>query len=225
MGRENLFHKRRERKANDLARKSKQRQLQPRILIVCEDSKSSAYYFEEMARALGFRAVDVRGKECGSAPISVVNYALQAYELETASDAYDGVYCVFDRDQHDSFDSAMRKIGRVKSAGKPFFAITSIPCFEIWLLLHFQEAAKPFRPVVNRSPCDQVVSELRANGQLREYSKGRGGIYALLSGQKTLDAIVRAKRLAKDNNVTGSDNPSTNVHELVEYLLTIAPIR
>ena len=223
MGSENLFHKRRDRKAVDLARKNKQRQQQPRILIVCEDSKSSAYYFEDMAKALGLRAVDVRGKECGSAPISVVTYAHEAYEAETVSDAYDGVYCVFDRDQHDSFELAVRKINAFKSAGKPFFAITSIPCFEVWLLLHFKDATKPFRPTVNRGPCDQVVSELSKKGQLCGYMKGRGGIYALLSGQKTLDAITRAKRLMNDNKVTGSDNPSTNVHELVEYLLSILP--
>jgi RloB-like protein len=223
MGSENLFHKRRERKATNLARKNKHRQQQPRILIVCEDSKSSAYYFEDMAKERGLKAVDVRGKECGSAPISVVTYALQVYAAETDSDTYDGVYCVFDRDQHGSFDLAIRRISESQNSGKPFFAITSIPCFEIWLLLHFQDAAKPFTPAANRSACDQVVSELRKKVPLRDYKKGRVGICALLSNSQMREAILRAKRIAEDNKKTGSDNPSTNVYELVEYLHSIAP--
>ena len=91
MGKDNLFHKNRERNALDLERKKQERQKQPRILIVCEDSKSSAYYFEDMAKAFGLSAVDVRGKECGSAPSSVLKYAVQEYEQEKSNDQYDRV--------------------------------------------------------------------------------------------------------------------------------------
>ena len=220
MGKDNLFHKNRERNALDLERKKQERQKQPRILIVCEDSKSSAYYFQDMAKAFGLSAVDVRGKECGSAPSSVLKYAVQEYELEMLSDRYDRVYCVFDRDQHESFSPTVNKISALKTSDKPFFAITSTPCFELWLLLHFDYVSHPF-PAKKRSPCDQAISELRKKETLDGYKKGIGGIYAKLSGQKMQDAIKHAKRLLKDNKKTGSDNPETNVHELVEYLASL----
>lgn len=218
-----MFHKVRERKALDLDRKKQTRQRQPRVLIVCEDSKSSAYYFQDMAKAFGLSAVDVRGKECGSAPISVLKYAVQEYEQEKSSDPYDRVYCVFDRDQHKSFSPAIKKISALNKSGKPFYAITSTPCFEIWLLLHFDYISHPFR-AKKRSPCDQAISELRKKATLDGYKKGVGGIYAKLSEQKMKDAIKHSKRLLKDNKKTGSDNPETNVHELVEYLRSQTPV-
>ena len=220
MGKDDLFRKARERKAFDLDRKKQIRQRQPRVLIVCEDSKSSAYYFQDMAKALGLSAVDVRGKECGSAPSSVLKYAMQEYEQEKSSDPYDRVYCVFDRDQHKSFSPTVTKISALKTSGNPFFAITSTPCFEIWLLLHFDYVSHPF-PAKKRSPCDQAIFELRKRAALDGYKKGIGGVYAKLSGQEMQDAIKRAKQLLKDNKKTDSDNPQTNVHELVEYLASL----
>ena len=218
MGKDNLFHRNRERNALDLERRKQERQRQPRVLIVCEDSKSSAYYFQDMAKAFGLSAVDVRGKECGSAPSSVLKYAVQVYEQEKSSDPYDRVYCVFDRDQHKSFLPTVKKISTLKISGEPFFAITSTPCFEIWLLLHFKPVAHSFMPTGKRSPCDQAISELHKKPALDGYKKGIGGVYAKLSGAEMQDAIKHAKRLLKDNKKTGSDNPETNVHELVEYL-------
>lgn len=223
MGKDNLFHKVREKKALDLDRKKQIRQRQPRVLIVCEDSKSSAYYFQDMAKAFGLSAVDVRGKECGSAPSSVLKYAEQEYEQEKPGDPYDRVYCVFDRDQHRSFASTVEKISALETSGEPFFAITSTPCFELWLLLHFDYVSHPF-PANKRSPCDQAISELRKKAILDGYKKGIGGIYAKLSGQKMHDAIKHSKRLLRDNKKTGSDNPETNVHELVEYLASLTKL-
>jgi len=223
MGSDNLFHKERAKKALDLERKKRTRQQQPRILIVCEDSKSSAYYFQDMAKALGLSAVDVRGKECGSAPSSVLEYAKYEYDRELSSDRYDRVYCVFDRDQHNSFSPTIKKISSLKTSGEPFFAITSTPCFELWLLLHFDYFSSAYRSAGKRSPCTQVISELHKKPNMAGYGKGIGGIYAKLSVQKMLNAIKHAKRLMKENKKTGSDNPSTNVHELVEYLRSHTP--
>ena len=169
MGKDNLFHRGRERKALDLERRKQDRQRQPRVLIVCEDSKSSAYYFQDMAKAFSLSAVDVRGKECGSAPSSVLKYAAQVYEQEKSSDPYDRVYCVFDRDQHKSFSTTVEKISALKTSGEPFFAITSTPCFEVWLLLHFNSVTHSFMPRGKRSPCDQAISELREKAKFENY--------------------------------------------------------
>ena len=222
MGHDDLHKKRRERKARDLERKQHALQQQQRILIVCEDSKSGAYYFEDMASDLELSAVNVRGKECGSSPISVVEYAEQTYEMELPSDSYDRVYCVFDRDQHDSFDSAIQRISNLRASGKPFFPITSTPCFEFWLLLHFKFVAHPYMPTGKRSPCDQTCSDLKTENEWQGYDKGSRKIYAKLAGKKTEIAIKNAKRLLKENEKTGSNNPETNVHELVEFLSSLS---
>ena len=104
MGSEGLFHKKRERTADDLKRKkvtpsNPARQPQPRILIVCEDSKSSAFYLEELAKDLGLNAVTVEGMRCGSAPSSVLAFAQEQYDNSIKDrNPYYRVYCVFDRE-------------------------------------------------------------------------------------------------------------------------------
>ena len=47
----------------------------------------------------------------------------------------------------------------------PFEAVVSVPCFELWLLLHFEEVFAP----LDR---DAAVARLRAH--LAGYAKGQG---------------------------------------------------
>lgn len=218
MGSENLFHKNRIKSIRELGRKKQQRQQQVRILIICEDSKSSAYYFEDMAKDYGLTAVVVHGKQCGSAPISVVEYARRQYEQEFRNgDPYDRVYCVFDQDQHDSFTEACQKSTAYVIQGKPFFAITSIPCFELWALLHFNFVAKPYKQAGKNSPCAKAIADLRKIPNWNDYDKAMQDMHAKLA-DKTDTAIKNAKALTESNKKTGSNNPATNIHELVECL-------
>ena len=182
MGSEDLFHKKRERTATDLKRKkltrsSPARQPQPRILIVCEDSKSSAYYLEELAKDLGLNAVTVEGERCGSAPKSVLEYAQKLYvQSKQDGDSYDRVYCVFDRDQHSCFDTTVEVVINL-TPKDTFLAVTTTPCFEFWLLLHFVPNAKPYHVTQNKSPCDSANSDLKSHWV--DYGKSKRGIYTL----------------------------------------------
>ena len=220
MGSEDLFHKKRERTADDLKRKkatpsNPARQPQPRILIVCEDSKSSAYYLEELAQGLGLNAVTVEGERCGSAPKSVLEYAQKLYvQSKQDGNDYDRVYCVFDRDRHDCFDATVQSINQKNK----FFAITTTPCFEFWLLLHFPLKAKPYSATQDKSSCDCANDDLKSHWV--DYGKSKRGIYAFTK-DKIQTAITNAKQLASDNIKTGSNNPQTNMHELIEYLQSI----
>lgn len=223
MGSEDLFHKKRERTANDLKRKkatrnNPARKPQPRILIVCEDSKSSAFYLEELAKDLGLNAVTIEGKRCGSAPSSVLAFAQEQYEnSEKDRNRYDRVYCVFDRDKHDCFDATVQAITDIKSKNI-FFAVTTTPCFEFWLLLHFVYDTSPYQSAGNKSSCDNANSKLKLHWA--DYGKNKRGIYAH-SKQHMQTAINNAKLLVNHNLTTSSDNPQTNIHELVEYLQLI----
>jgi hypothetical protein len=76
-------------------------------------------------------------------------------------DAYDKVFCVFDRDKHTTFDAALHRTKDLNAEGKPFEAITSTPCFEFWLILHFGYTDQPFHTTGKKSVGDQVVSALK----------------------------------------------------------------
>lgn len=206
------------RRLRDLERRSRNEPERPRFLIVCEGSKTEPNYFED-ARVfyrIGTADVEICGKECGSAPISVVEFAEKRYEEEKRS--YERVFCVFDRDSHPSFNEA---VARVRSrAADGFVAIYSVPCFEFWILLHFRESRKAYVREGERSPCSALLEDLAAD--FPGYRKGMEDVFGRLE-TRLHDARRRAVRVIADAERTGDINPSTLVHQLIDALAALAP--
>jgi RloB-like protein len=223
MGSEDLFHKRKGRAASAVARQKHERMTNKRFLIVCEGTKTEPHYFSGLLTDLRIRSQVVRiAQNDGVSPDRVVAHALDLYNDDAAAgDPYDKVYCVFDRDQHTTFESAVQRIRDLNIANKPFVAITSTPCFEFWLLLHFGYTDQPFHPAGKKSVGDQAVAALRAKPGFANYGKGQKGIYALLAN-KLDDAITNAAQLRTRCVSTGSVNPATEVDELVRAIQALA---
>ncbi len=161
MGTDNLFHKRKARLADSLRRKKGKRDPYERILIVCEGSKTEPRYFKELRKAFHLNPMNVviANRRHGLDPLNVVDHALEEYEKDPE---FNFVYCVFDRDQHQTYHNALNKIrGSQIKGGVRIKPIVSTPCFEIWLLLHFIYTTKPFVASCGGSNCDLVISELR----------------------------------------------------------------
>lgn len=194
-----------------------------KVLIVCEGEKTEPNYFKELKDHLALNSanVDVTG-ECGSSPFSVVEYAMQRYlDEQRVGDSFDKVFCVFDKDAHDTYQQALDMIATAKPKDT-FVAITSIPCFECWLLLHFDYTTKPFHAAGAKSAGDRVADELQK--YLPGYQKGDRAVFDQLV-TRLPQAKVHAARALGEAKANHSDNPSTRVHELVEYLQKIrAPL-
>ena len=216
MGSDDLFRKRKARTGAELQRQKRDRARNTRYLIVCEGTKTEPHYFRELLDDLTIRAQLVRiAPNDGVSPDRVVAHALALYEEDAASgDAYDTVYCVFDRDRHSTFDASVQRTKDLSAAGKPLVAITSTPCFEIWLLLHFGYTDHPFHPAGKRSVGDQAVAALKAKKGFGKYGKDQQGIYAQLKG-KLGDALDNANQLRRHCDATGSNNPATDIDKLV----------
>lgn len=145
MGRENLFHRRKARRERDLARKRARRASYDRVLIVCEGAKTEPNYLRKLVDffELNTANVEVDG-DSDSSPISVVEHSKERYnEEKRTGDAFDRVFCVFDKDSHASYTRALDEVEKAKPKNI-FKAITSVPCFEYWLLLHYEFTTKPF---------------------------------------------------------------------------------
>jgi hypothetical protein len=132
---------------------------------------------------------------------------------------YDCAYCVFDRNGHENYEAALRKISdsRAGREGR-LIGIPSWPCFEVWLLLHFTYTTAPFNPTSSKSSCDMVVRALRQH--LPAYSKGQANIFESVSN-KLDDALKNADLLEQHNRGSASSNPATRMHLLVEYLIAL----
>lgn len=133
--------------------------------------------------------------------MSIVAFA----EREFSRNGYDRVYCVFDRDEHNNYFDALRRISILPK----FFAATSWPCFEIWILLHFKYSTAP----QNRHDAFAEVKK-----HYPAYAKGCKTVFDDLA-HALERAVQRAERLQGENEKNGSVNPATRMHELITYLM------
>lgn len=215
MGRDN--HPR-ERQARKLARKKAQRGAYERILIVCEGEKTEPLYFEEIRREYRIHTANVRvlPSEAGTSPMQVVEFAKKVFFDEGKK--FEKIYAVFDRDDHlrfhEAVDLARSLDGKLRTDEKErvaFLALPSIPCFELWFLLHYREVSHD----IHRT---SVMQELKR--YLPGYEKGQLGHFAI-----TRDALPTAYRnaelLAREKERQGRDFPSTDIPVLVRLLTTL----
>jgi len=196
-----------------------------RILIVTEGSKTEPLYLEEIrgAHQLHSANVEVQPGQMGTAPIQVVRYAQQLFEEGNLHKgirpkSFDQVYAVFDRDDHDSYFKALNLAksldGKLRNDDKQpvsFKAIASIPSFELWLLLHYEDIQAP----IHR---DDVMDRLKQH--VPAYEKGAGGTFSTTRG-RVETAIQRAGALAEKFDAYSAPEPFTALHELVTVLVTL----
>ncbi|MDO1510407.1 MULTISPECIES: RloB family protein [unclassified Neisseria] len=217
MGSDDLFKKRKAKKTSELKRK-KYCEPYKRILIVCEGGKTEPNYFIGLRNhyRLSTANIEIAGDECGSDPKSVVKHAKKRFREENkAGNPFDEVYCVFDKDCHPNYQEAINDIQNFRPENT-FFSITSVPCFEYWLLLHFTYTTKPYlKPTSSDSSSAELIKQLKQ--YLPEYEKGKINVFNEL--QKNLDtAIANSKKSLEAAENQQIDNPSTKVHILVEKL-------
>jgi hypothetical protein len=208
---------RRAKYGHDLARRRPKRTSKDRVLIACEGGKTEPNYLKEIVQDLGLTSADVEicGKECDSAPKSVVEFALKRFQEDGH---FDRVICVFDKDSHTTYDAAVNLVKtRRMRKGKTLEAVKSVPCFEYWVLLHFGLTTKPYARSGKRSPCDNVIRDLKKKEGFRDYEKGSHGLYDRLK-DRIDDAIENARNALEQATRADTDNPTTEMHLLVEYL-------
>jgi hypothetical protein len=124
-----------------------------RILIVCEDSKSSKIYFESFKKdeklkrdlaSVGIQVVHPKNHD----PIGLVTRAKELkLKAQRERNPYEEIWIVLDRDGHVNIATAVDT-----AAANKFKVALSVICFEYWVLLHFEKTTKSF------NNCDQIIS-------------------------------------------------------------------
>jgi hypothetical protein len=179
-----------------------------RVLILCEGSKTEPNYFGAVARLLGLTAVSVP-QDHDTDPLNLYRRAALALKKDPT---YSRVYIVFDRDAHVNFAAAVQAIMQHPEFGSRLFMARSYPSFELWLLLHFSECRTPMTS-------EQVLSRLKK--KYKGYEKGSAVCMDEMLAHVDV-ALLHADRAMNDAVRTGAMNPSTEVHQLVRYLWSIA---
>jgi RloB-like protein len=189
-----------------------------RVLIVCEGSKTEPNYFDDIRIKSRLSQTHVRiinGQ--GTQPIQVVDTALATF---AKSREYEIVYAVFDRDDHTTYHDAVARAEanrkKLKNNDRKtvlFEAVVSVPCFEVWLLMHFQD-------VTAWEHRDIIISKLQTH--VPSYSKGRKGMYSLtasgipLATQRAIAERAKNGRLPGNSIYTDVDSVVTTLHKLID---------
>ena len=90
-------------------------------------------YFESFKQEYDLSSANVVVTDAskGSDPVSVVRYAEKLFKAsQKDNNAFDRVFCVFDKDQHGNYDTAVQMLSKGNSK---FTAITSVLVLSIGL--------------------------------------------------------------------------------------------
>jgi hypothetical protein len=193
------------------------------LLIVCEGEKTEPKYLGEIQQAyrLATAHVQVLHSQFGTEPQQVLEFALVVFkqgapERGIHDRAFDRIVVVFDRDEHRTYHAALSqaaaqsgKLRNDNGTAVPLDVVASVPCFELWLLLHFEDV---------HAPLSRHEASMRLKAHLPAYEKGAGGHWVDTHG-RVGEATLRAQRLAAITTAHDGTEPYTAMHELVSRLV------
>lgn len=187
------------RKSRPLTRSTVRRPERSRILVVCEGEVTEVEYLQGLKQVLqgagvSIRSVDLRGH--GSDPLNVVHEAARI----SAEDEFDETWAVVDVDEHSRLPAAL-----VEARRSGVRLVVSNPCFEIWLLWHYDECRA-------YQSSDTLRRELRKYGHVDPKH-----LPARFPYDRFSDAQVRANHIPVSHNECG-DNPSSAMPQLIDAL-------
>ena len=136
---------------------------------------------------------------------------LKTAKDKNSIDDFDKVFCVFDKDTHDTYDEVVLKITNDKKLVK-FTAVTSVPCFEFWLILHYKATAKPYYTSDKNKASKNALKDLQKIDPM--YSKNNKNYFEAIV-ERTDIAIKNADIVSKQ--VLG-DDPSTKIPTLINEI-------
>lgn len=127
-----------------LKRRGPVRQPKKKFVIFSEGQNTEPDYFEALRRHAFGALVDLEIIEGVGVPATIAEKACARAKLKknkrlrSSFEENDEIWAVFDRDEHPNFEAS---IVRCKAANVG--TAQSDPCFELWMILHYQEYDRP----------------------------------------------------------------------------------
>ncbi len=191
------------------------------VLIVVEGQNTEPKYFKAVQGLCRTFTLKIETSP-GSDSLTVVNYAAEKKQQNLRKvkkgdePLYDSVWAVFDRERIDQQKRFSRAVELAKACN--INLAVSNPCFEFWLLLHFQKIE------VNLPECKKLVKDYLKR-HVPKYDKTAIGSIEYV--EKVRQAIKHSEDVWKFHNERVSSkseklefpNPSTRVCSLMKLLL------
>jgi hypothetical protein len=207
-------HRQLRRAGRRLERKRATRAGLPAILVVCEGKETEPNYLLGLCDAHGINRANITvisGDEETDA-VRLVQKARRRFETDRD---FDAVFVVCDCAGEDLSRARRQASKAMKNVGGQVLTVEMIvsrPCFEFWLLLHFEYALRPFPSAA------AVIDLLRRH--LTDYDKADRQIYAKV--QAGLDqALGNAARIKHELAAVNAISPDTDMASLIERLMPL----
>lgn len=189
-------------KTDNLRRRGPRREPLPRFLVVCEGEVTEKEYVSHPRHT---ERIPINlTVEAGGTPKTPVETAVrlmkEAAKSQDPNDHFDQVWCVFDIDEHPKIPDA-----RQQAHDNGISLVISNPCFDLWILLHYQDLRQPTHRHRVQSACRKHIPAYDKSPPCEELF------------ERFPEAEERAIALNKWHATRGTDgqNPSTNAHDLV----------
>lgn len=181
----------------------------PRVLILCEGTRTEPGYFNALKADCDLTSVRV-------VSTGTIANVKRRVERELKEDrTLDEIWCVLD---HDERVQEIRRFNRwlrqPRQARTRVETVISVPCFEYWFLLHFRFTTRTYRGTGDRSACQQVIRDLR--GYVADYDKTAKTASAMYD--RCRDRLDTAIEHGRRVPVTAGDTSATDVGKLIERL-------
>ena len=199
-----------------LKRRVATREPRKTLLVFCEGERTEPEYLDVLKRQPSVRdvaAVDLRVEtgHGGAVPRTLVSMAINAQRRATQEEGeIDEFWCIFDVEWPTNHPGLKDAVEQARQSGIQL-AISN-PCFELWLILHFQDHT--------------AWLDNRGASRLRrriDGSTGKGldaAIYMRYTGDATRRAESLDERHQRDGASFPDDNPSSGMHRLIR---SVAP--
>lgn len=195
-----------------MPRQLKTRSIRPVYLFCCEDSKSSRLYLNALKQEFG---INIQTVTSGNKTPKELRRRLKQEKATYKKGEIKQAYCLFDQDEL-SIDLFKTEITETEKL--LIKAAVSAPCYEYWLLLHLKKTNSYFK---NSHECSEELKAQINQGNGSSLSledlKKHNDIFTLVGGK---EGIRKAISNAKSFNFALGDYPYTNMHEIIEELLS-----
>ena len=204
---------RRRRKDASLRRRTAVRAPKRTFLVFCEGTRTEPAYIEALRQEPAVRdsaSVEIRiDRASGAVPLTLVNKAAEARDrFSQEQGEIDELWCLFDVEwpqNHPKLHEA-----RQKAKARNVSLAISNPCFELWLVLHFEERT--------------AWLDSDAARRLRRHHDGSAG--KGLGGSQCMPLRTVAAKHARaleakhkgDRTEFPDDNPSSGIYLLLEAI-------
>ncbi|EEG06917.1 RloB family protein [Pseudogulbenkiania ferrooxidans] len=204
-----------------------QRKLQAVLHIYCEGAKTEPNYINSYLQETspGNRRKNVIRVEPTkkNTPVQLVDEAVKHKKSPTCPKS-DIFWVVFDRESVAKYPDALHAEASQKAKSNGINIAISNVCFELWLLLHFQENGSPYSSYADLISNSKLKEHLKEKG-IHEYDKANASIFDSVKGG--LDSARKAAKKMNAQTLESADpqrtkpyqlNPFTEIHLLLDAI-------